>query len=189
MAKKQKKKILITIIIFLLLIVAFFGIFKIQNRILQILYPKKYADYVYQYSEENRIDPLLTFAMIKAESNFKEDAVSKSGAKGLMQLMDATAKETANKLQMEYEENTLYHAESNIKLGTKYFSTLMEKYKNIPVALTAYNAGTGNVDKWIENDTIQEDGSDIENIPFRETNHYVRKILRDYEIYKKIYEN
>ena len=53
--------------------------------------------------------------------------------------------------------------------------------------LTAYNAGSGNVDKWLTEETISADGSDIENVPFRETNNYVRKILRDYEIYKDIY--
>ena len=52
----------------------------------------------------------------------------------------------------------------------------------------AYNAGSGNVDRWIEQKTIKKDGSDAENIPYRETNNYVRKILRDYEIYKLLYE-
>ena len=56
------------------------------------------------------------------------------------------------------------------------------------VALMAYNAGSGNVDKWIEKGTIKKDGSDAENIPYRETNNYVRKILRDYEIYKQLYK-
>ena len=58
---------------------------------------------------------------------------------------------------------------------------------NIELALTAYNAGSGNVDTWVENGTLMADGSNIENIPYKETNNYVRKILRDYEIYKKLY--
>ena len=56
------------------------------------------------------------------------------------------------------------------------------------VALAAYNAGSGNVNKWIEEDVIKADGSNIENIPFKETNTYVRKILKDYEMYKKLYD-
>ena len=79
--------------------------------------------------------------------------------------------------------------ETNIKLGSAYFNSLYDKYNNVAVALTAYNAGTGNVDKWIGENTISDDGSDMENIPFRETNNYVRKILRDYEIYKNLYNN
>ena len=64
---------------------------------------------------------------------------------------------------------------------------LIEKYENISLALTAYNAGIGTVDTWIEKGTIQEDGSDVENIPYKETNQYVRKILRDYKIYQNLY--
>ena len=57
------------------------------------------------------------------------------------------------------------------------------------LALAAYNAGMGNVDNWIKEGTIKKDGSNIENIPYKETNNYVRKIMRDYKIYKSLYEN
>ena len=66
--------------------------------------------------------------------------------------------------------------------------TLLQKYKNKESALAAYNAGIGTVDNWIEKDIIKADGSDIENIPYKETNNYVRKILRDYKIYNELYE-
>ena len=105
-----------------------------------------------------------------------------------MQIIDSTAEETAKKLKIEYNKQDLYNPETNIMLGTKYFSTLFEKYNNITMALTAYNAGSGNVDRWIQQGIIQKDGSNAENIPYRETNNYVRKILRDYEIYKELYE-
>lgn len=180
----------IILIILAILIIGFIVIkvMKVPNIILQQLYPKKYAEYVYQYSKENNVDPLLTFAIIKAESNFKPDAESKSNAIGLMQLMDSTAADTAKKLKIEYNKEMLFDPETNIKLGTKYFANLSEKYKNATVALTAYNAGSGNVDKWIENGTIKANGTDAENIPYKETNNYVRKILRDYEIYQALYQ-
>ena len=74
-------------------------------------------------------------------------------------------------------------------LGTTYFAQLLKNYDgNINLSLAAYNAGIGNVTNWIENGIIQADGSDIENIPFKETNNYVRKILRDDRIYRKLYE-
>ena len=63
----------------------------------------------------------------------------------------------------------------------------MPKYGNIPIALTAYNAGIGTVDNWIEKGIIKENGEDIENIPYKETNQYVRKILRSYKIYQELY--
>ena len=77
---------------------------------------------------------------------------------------------------------------NNINIGTKYLSVLLEQYKNVEVAVAAYNAGIGTVDNWIDKGIIKSDGSDIENIPYKETNNYVRKILRNYEIYQTIYK-
>lgn len=184
--KKIKRLIIIAVIIILILIIAF-KVVKVQNIIMHNIYPIKYSEYVYKYSEENRVDPLLVFAIIKAESNFDDDVVSNRNAIGLMQLVDATANDMARRLKIDYNDKTLYQPEQNIMLGVKYFSVLYEKYGNIPVALIAYNAGMGTVDKWIENGTINKDGSNIENVPYTQTNNYVRKILRDYEIYKDLY--
>lgn len=94
------------------------------------------------------------------------------------------------KYQTKYgiEEVNLRDAEINIELGTKYFSNLLKQYnKNYNLAITAYNAGIGTVARWIKEGTIKEDGSDIENIPYKETNNYVRKILKNYKIYKELY--
>ena len=185
----MKKKILILLIIIIILI-AIYNIFNIENIILKHLYPIKYEEYVTKYSNELNIDPMLSYAIIKTESNFKEDVISKSGAIGLMQLMDNTAKEQAEKLNVEYTNETLLNPEKNILLGLNYFSTLLDKFnQNYILAFTAYNAGLGNVQKWILNGTIKEDGTDIENIPFKETNMYVRKIINNYEMYKKLYNN
>lgn len=183
---KKIKRLIIFLIIILILIITF----KIVNvPIMKKIYPIDYPESVYKYSEENKVDPLLVFAIIKAESNFDYDVVSSKDAVGLMQLVDSTAKDVALRLKIDYDENTLYNPDTNIMLGVKYYSILYEKYGNIPIALTAYNAGMGTVDKWIENGTINKDGSNIENIPYKQTNNYVRKILRDYEIYKKLYNN
>lgn len=107
-----------------------------------------------------------------------------------MQLLESTAKDIARRENIEIQDTEiqerLLEVETNIKLGTKYLSMLQEKYKNIEIALTAYNAGIGTVDNWIEKGIIKSDGSNIENIPYKETNNYVRKILRDYKIYTKI---
>lgn len=173
----------------MVLLVLLFGVFKVQDIILKKIYPTKYSEYVYKYSEEYGVDPILVFAIIKAESNFNPNVVSSSNAIGLMQLMNSTAEELANKDGINFMKGaSLYNPELNIQLGTKYFSNLMKEYNNnYLLALTAYNAGIGNVKKWIEQGIIKEDGSNIENIPFKETNNYVRKIIRDYKIYKSIY--
>ena len=155
----------------------------INKQMIKILYKKDYEQYVNKYANEYQIDENLIYAIIKAESNFKVDAVSTSNAQGLMQLMYSTAEDVAKKAGVELTEENIFEPDININLGTKYITQLIEKYGYIEVALAAYNAGSGNVDKWIKNGTIKADGSDIENIPFKETNTYVRKILRDYEIY------
>ena len=103
-----------------------------------------------------------------------------------MQLMKNTGDEIGKKIGIENVD--LYNEEMNIMIGTKYISDLIEKYDgNINLAIIAYNAGTGNVNKWIEDGVIKADGSDIENVPYKETNMYIRKILRNYKIYKFFY--
>lgn len=104
-----------------------------------------------------------------------------------MQLMYSTAEEVAQKIDVELTEKNIYEPDININIGTKYISILIQKYGNINLALAAYNAGSGNVDNWINEGTLNQDGTNIENIPYLETNNYVRKILRDYKIYKEIY--
>ena len=172
------------------LLLYIFKTFHIENRILQHLYPKQYEQIVYRYSEEVNIDPLLTFAIIKTESNFKEDTVSKSGAIGLMQLMDTTAEEQAQKLGIQYTKELLYNPEKNIQLGLYYFNTLLEHFEgNYILAFSAYNAGLGNVEKWINQGIITKTGKGTEKIPFPETNMYVRKIIRNYKMYQELYNH
>lgn len=98
--------------------------------------------------------------------------------------MEGTAEEIAD--QIGLEEIDLKDPKCNIEIGTKYFKTLLEYYgDNYYLALAAYNAGIGTVQKWIDSGIIKADGSDIENIPYKETNNYVRKVLKNYRIYKK----
>ena len=185
------RKIRNIFIVFLILIVLVGAtrLFGIHDFIMKKMYPKTYSEFVFKYAEEYGVDPLLIFAVIKAESNFKEGVVSNSNAKGVMQLMDTTAEEVAGNIMIneKFEAGMLFDAETNIKIGTKYLSELMEKYQNYYVAVAAYNAGIGTVDKWIQTGVIKSDGSDIENIPYKETNNYVRKIIRDYKIYTDLY--
>ena len=185
----KNKKIFITLLIIVLIIV--FLIFA-RNPILKIIYPRTYEEAVLIYSEKYNVDKNLILAVIKAESNFNENAISNRNAIGLMQLMEETAKDVANKNNIEIaNENIkeeLCDVYKNIEIGTAYIASLLQKYQNTEVALAAYNAGIGTVDNWIEKGIINKDGSNIENIPYKETNYYVRKILRDYTIYQELYK-
>lgn len=180
MTNKIKRLIMVIIIAVVIIVTSII----INKLMIKLLYKKEYSEYVSKYSQEYGVDENLIYALIKAESNFDANAISNKNAQGLMQLMYSTAKDVAKKSGIELTEENILEPETNINIGTKYLSTLLEKYECVEVALAAYNAGGGNVDKWIANGTIKADGSDIENIPFKETNTYVRKIMRDYEIYR-----
>ena len=185
---KNKKLVIISIV--LILIIIFIVLFK--DNILRIIYPKTYKEAVTIYEEKYNVEENLIFALIKSESNFNPKAISNSNAIGLMQLMEDTAIDVAKKnnieLKSENAKEELMDVYTNIEIGTCYLSVLMEKYQNKELALAAYNAGIGTVNAWIESGTIKKDGSDIENVPYKETNNYVRKILRDYKIYEDLYK-
>lgn len=187
MGKKTKRKntkrfviIVISIIVLIILISSS------KEQMMKITYKKEYTEYVSKYSEEYNVEEDLIYAIIKAESNFDPNAQSNKDAQGLMQLMYSTAEEIADKINISLTEDNILDPEININLGTNYISSLLNKYDCVEIALAAYNAGSGNVDKWIENGVIQSDGSDIENIPYKETNTYVRKVMRDYNIYMQL---
>lgn len=183
---KKRRKLLKKITIIIIIIVALILLLKIQ--ILPQIYPQKYSEYVDKYAEECDLDPLLIYSIIKTESNFKEEAKSNSNAIGLMQVMLSTAQEIGKELGLEeITEEELCKTEINIRIGTKYFKKLLEKYNNYNLAIIAYNAGMGNLDKWLEQGIIDEEGENIDNIPFPETKNYVKKILRNYKIYQEIY--
>ena len=181
---------LIILIIFLSIYFVCFKVIRVQDKILKLMYPIKYSEFVEKYSEENKLDKYLVYAMIKAESNFEPNITSNAGAIGLMQLMEETAVERSNIIDGEtIEQYDLYDPETNIRLGTSYLAYLLVLFDgNTILAITAYNAGLGNVQEWIKDGIIKSDGSDIENIPYKETSNYVRKILRDYQMYLKLYE-
>ena len=193
MTKRLNKKLRIGIIIIIVIVFVWtlFGVLKIQNEILKKLYPKEYEEIIAKCAEQFNVEENLILAIIKAESNFKVNAESRKGAKGLMQIMKETAIEAAKKINIDLNDENfaeeILRPEINIPIGTKYISTLLDKYENTQVALAAYNAGIGTVDTWIEKGIIKADGSNIEKIPYKETNQYVRKISRAYNIYQEIY--
>ncbi len=185
---KNKRLLIFMIIIILIMLISFIFF---RKEFLKIIYPKKYNQIVSLYADKYELDEELIYAVIKAESNFDENAKSSKGAIGLMQLMEETAKDIVKKENIEIDNDNikdeLLDTDKNINIGSKYLKELLNKYENTELAVAAYNAGIGTVDNWIEKGIINKDGSNIENIPFKETNNYVRKILRAYKIYEELY--
>lgn len=188
MRRKFTVKLIISIVIILILVLLLRAL-NVYSLIQRQLYKQEYSEFVNKYAMENGIDSMWIYAIIKVESNFDANATSTSGAKGLMQLMDSTATDIAKQLNItNFECGMLYDPQINIMLGVKYFDNLLSKYgENYYLAIAAYNGGIGNVDSWIEKGIISMDASDIENIPYRETNMYVRKTVKAHQIYEELY--
>ena len=173
------KKFIFTIVI--IAIVFFLSIELVRL----FLYPRTHFDLIQTSCTKYSVDPYLILAIIKTESNFNSFATSKKQAKGLMQIMDKTAEE----LSENVTSLNLYDTQINIDIGCKYFSKLIKRYNgNYYIAICAYNAGMGNVDKWIEQGLIDVNLCD-ENIslPYTETNNYLKKVIYSYKIYRLLY--
>lgn len=188
--KRSVKPGIVTVFIILIVGVTLYNALDVKNVVLRKIYRQDYSEYVNKYAEEYNIDPMWIYAIIKVESNFNNNAQSNSGAKGLMQLMDGTASELAKKVGIDdFESDMLFDPEVNIRLGVKYFCDLLGKYnRNYYLAIAAYNGGTGNVDNWIDKGIITSTGANIENIPYKETNIYVRKTVNSYNRYRELYK-
>lgn len=152
------------------------------------LYPLKYVDYIRNISEEMGVDRYLVAAVIRAESNFDEVALSKANAKGLMQLTDETALFCGEKLGLYIAEGDVYKPEINIRLGVYYLKRMLDMFNSdTDLAVAAYNAGEGRVKEWLSNEAYSPDGKTLSVIPYEETRRHVEKINKYISIYKILY--
>jgi soluble lytic murein transglycosylase len=187
--KKSKGKFKFLIVIILLLFVVLFGI-KATDYVLKYLYPTTYSEYVEKYAAEYNLDKNLVYSVIKAESGFDPKAISPRDAKGLMQIVDNTGKWAAEKIEInDFDSSMLLEPQTNIRIGCWYISRLLNQYdQNIELALAAYNAGSGNVSKWLKDGSISSNGKTLDRIPFEETRNYIDKINKYKKMYKKLYD-
>lgn len=169
----------------LTLVAVSYGVIAYQTSRTQI----NYQDQINEYSNKYNVDPLLTASIVKVESDFDNDAQSHQGAKGLMQLLDETAKHSAEVIGEDYYPDKLNDIDYNLKLGVGYYNYLYNYYNNKELALAAYNGGVGNVDKWIDQGILDKVNPDISKIPFDETRQYVTKVMANYEVYKTFYKD
>ncbi|MBE6101967.1 MAG: lytic transglycosylase domain-containing protein [Selenomonas ruminantium] len=180
---------------FCLGLMIFFSCFTIyflsQNTQVQrsYLYPFPYRDTVERYASRYKVDCYLVAAVIKVESKFQHDVHSHRGAVGLMQLMPDTADWIAQRLgERDYQEIELHDPDRNIRYGIWYLADLEAEFKgNDVLALAAYNAGRGNVRGWMEDYGWNDDFSDVQAIPYKETRAYVKQVLSLQGKYRKLY--
>ncbi len=178
-----KRSIIILFIFILLLLFA-----SQLDWFWRLIYPLKYEDIIRSYSREHDLDPYLVSAVIFVESKFIPGAVSHKGAMGLMQIMPQTGNWIAEQLQYsDFEKAQLFNPEVNICFGTWYLNNLIKEFGNDPViVLAAYNAGRGNVKKWLKEEWDGQHQS-LEQLPYQETREYIKQILTVYSYYKRLY--
>jgi soluble lytic murein transglycosylase len=153
----------------------------------QALFPLPYQGLIFEWSAKRQLNPLLTASLIRQESRFEKEIRSPVGATGLMQVMPDTAKWIAP--QIKLKNYALTNPKDNIKLGTWYLDHTHDIYgNNSALAIASYNAGPGNVAKWLKE--LPSDDLDvfIENIPFAETKGYVEAVFSNYWNYLRIYD-
>ncbi|CAK7043464.1 MAG: Soluble lytic murein transglycosylase [Peptostreptococcus russellii] len=169
--------------ILLLILVLCVNYESIERR----FYPIEYSNYVEHYSEKYNVDKYLVYSVIKTESKFNPDAVSRKGASGLMQITDLTASWAAKELKINGNVD-IHNPETNIMIGTWYLSRLEKEFDgDLHLVISAYNGGSGNVRKWLKSPKYSNDGKSLKSIPFKETSQYTEKVLKNYRKYKELY--
>ena len=178
-------KILILVVVILILIIAFYFI---RDIIIKKIYPLKYQSEIKIYSDEFDVDPYLVSSIIWVESKYDIEAVSNTGAIGLMQIMPDTGEWIASKIDVDdYSEPVLKDPSLNIRFGCWYLNYLNNRFgEDIVHVLAAYNGGPNRVADWLENEEYSK-ANKLVNITIKETDDYVRRVKAAYEIYTKYY--
>ena len=166
------------------LILAGFAVYTLETEprwYERLRYPLRYEQIVVGHAENYELEPELVAAVIYQESKFDADAVSASGAVGLMQLLPETGQGIADRTGgNEWKPDDLLDPELNIRYGSWYLRHLIDKYDDEQLALAAYNAGQSNVDRW------RKEGVGIQ---FAETRHYVERVQKLKAIYGRAYSS
>ncbi len=154
----------------------------------QCLYPRGHWPVVREQAMQQGLDPFLVTALIREESAFAPRAVSRAGARGLMQLMPQTAEQVAREHRLSLGSAALEAPDVNIRLGTIHLADLIrDNGGNLSLALASYNAGHQQVQRWRERFRLTDEEEFTEDIPYSETRNYVKRVLGSYQRYSNLY--
>jgi soluble lytic murein transglycosylase len=161
---------------------------RLPADVLRVIFPLDYWPLIKKYSDAHGLDPYLMAALIAQESTFTPDVRSAANAVGLMQLIAPTARTVARQIGIRrFSTGMLTQPETNIRLGMKYFKDNVERFGGAHFALAAYNAGPHRVVRWkAERPGFTQDEF-IDDIPFQETQNYVKRILGTADDYRRLY--
>ncbi|MGL5257874.1 MAG: lytic transglycosylase domain-containing protein [Proteocatella sp.] len=194
--KKRRKKYRInytrvfgTIIVLLIALAIILVEFEHNFIKKETQYPIKYQKAVEKYSKQYDVDKYLVYSVMKQESNFKKDAVSRAGARGLMQITEDTFNWLSVKMKVnKYEYDDLFDPEVNIMYGVFFISYLQDRFEDNRTVTAAYNAGINVTRRWLKDERYSDDGISLKYIPYKETSNYVEIVNKNYNKYIEIYE-
>jgi soluble lytic murein transglycosylase len=153
------------------------------------LYPTYYWGEISRAAQDFGLDPNLVLAIIRQESAFDETALSRAGARGLMQVMPATGRQMARKLRLRrFSKEDLWDPTTSIRLGARHLADHFRYFRSsrdrrFGLALSAYNAGLDVARKWSGRLPVHDMDEFVESIPYRETRNYVKLVYRNYQVY------
>ena len=152
------------------------------------LYPLQYDEFVETYTEQHGLEKSFVLAVIKCESGFDPNAVSRVGARGLMQLMPETFHWLQTKTGEMLSDEMLFNPETSVRYGCLLLEVLLRQFPQAHTAICAYHAGMGNVENWLQDPQYSDDGRTLKAVPFPTTEHYADKVLRTQKIYEFLYK-
>jgi soluble lytic murein transglycosylase len=163
---------------------------RLPNHVQKVLFPVDYWPLIRRHATARGLDPYLIAALVAQESTFDADIRSPANAWGLMQVLPSTGRQLARSLKIRrFTTASLTNPETNVRLGTLYFQRLVKQFGGAHYALASYNAGENRVEKWINERPPLPQDEFIDDIPYPETQNYVKRILGTAEDYRRLYGN
>lgn len=160
---------------------------QLPREVLAHIFPISYWDLIQKHAEANKLDPYLVAALVAQESTFVPDVRSSANAVGLMQLIPSTARMYARKLNLAYSSKLMSNPEANIRMGTAYLADKIAEFGETHLALASYNAGERAVRRWMSERPGVANDEFIDDIPYPETQNYVKRILGTADDYRRLY--
>jgi soluble lytic murein transglycosylase len=161
---------------------------RIPDEVLRIIFPLDYWPLITKYAKRHDLDPYLIAALMVQESTFTAEIRSSANAIGLMQLIPATGRRYARQLGIRnFSTASLRDPETNVRLGTEYFKDLVKRFGSAHYALASYNAGENRVQSWIDERGQLPADEFTDDIPFAETQNYIKRILGTTDDYRRLY--
>jgi soluble lytic murein transglycosylase len=160
---------------------------ELPREVLTVIFPLAYWDLIRKHSAQYDLDPYLVAALVAQESTFVSDIRSHANAYGLMQLIPSTARQMARQLKLTYSSRLLTNPEANVRMGTLYLSQKIAEFGGLHLAIASYNAGEAAVRRWMAERPGIEAEEFIDDIPYPETQNYVKRLLGTTEDYRRLY--